>query len=268
MRPDSGLRSPARAAIALGLSGKTSSAARCVIAAKRSAMRRSSIVLGLVALMSAVAPATSSAQQSINFYLGGFVPHGEDARDRDDVLRNNLNFLSFDISDFNGFTAGADYLVGLGDWLDAGLGIGAYKRTVGSFDRDFQKPSGDLVEQDLKLRIIPITATIRFLPLGHTDGVEPYIGAGVGILNYRYSESGEFVDVSERTTFRGSFVGKGTATGPLILAGVRFPVGMIGVGGEVRYQKAHGDLPDDQDFSGSRIDLGGWTYAATVNVRF
>jgi hypothetical protein len=43
---------------------------------------------------------------------------------------------------------------------------------------------------------------------------------------------------------------------------------MVGVGGEIRYQRAHGDLPSDQGFSGRRIDLGGWTYAATFNVRF
>lgn len=231
-------------------------------------MRRLSIVLGLVLLASVVAPATSSAQQSLNFYVGGFVPRGEDGRDRDDVLRNNLDFLSFDIKDFNGATAGAEYLVGLGDWLDAGVGVGIYKRTVPSVYSDVVNNNGSEIEQDLKLRVVPFSATVRFLPLGHTNGVEPYIGAGVAILNYRYSETGQFVDFSDNSIFRDSFSGSGTATGPLVLAGVRFPVGMVAIGGEVRYQSAHGDLPSDQGFSGSRIDLGGWTYAATFNVRF
>jgi outer membrane protein W len=232
-------------------------------------MRRLSIVLGLAVLACVVAPATSSAQQqSLNFYLGGFVPRGEDARDRDDVLRNNLDFLRFDIKDFNGVTAGAEYLVGLGEWLDAGLGVGIYKRTVGTDYRAVENIDGSDIEQDLKLRVVPFTATIRFLPLGHSNGIEPYIGAGVAILNYRYSETGEFVDFSDNSIFRDSFSGSGTATGPLVLAGVRFPVGMIGVGGEVRYQRAKGDLPSDMGFSGSKIDLGGWTYAATFNVRF
>ena len=231
-------------------------------------MRRLSIVLGLVALVSAVAPATSSAQQSVNFYLGGFVPRGEDARDRNDVLRNNLDFLSFNIKDFNGATAGGEYLVGLGDWLDAGLGVGIYKRTVPSVYSNLVNDNGSEIEQDLKLRVVPFTATVRFLPLGHTTGVEPYIGAGVAILNYRYSETGQFVDFSDSSIFRDSFVGKGTATGPVVLAGVRFPVGMVGIGGEIRYQSAKDDLPSDLGFSGSKIDLGGWTYAATFNVRF
>ena len=43
------------------------------------------LVLGLLATPPA------SAQQSLNLYVGGFVPRGEDARDRNDVLVNNLN---------------------------------------------------------------------------------------------------------------------------------------------------------------------------------
>lgn len=231
-------------------------------------MRRLSIVVGWVVLVSAAAPAPSEAQQSLSFHLGGFTPRGEDARDRDDVLRNNLDFLAFDIKDFNGFTAGAEYLVGVGEWLDAGLGVGIYRRTVPSVYADLENSDGSEIEQDLKLRVVPFTATVRFLPLGRTSGVQPYIGAGVGVFNYRYSETGEFVDLTDHSIFRDSFVGSGTATGPVILGGVRFPLGAWGVGGEIRYQAAEGDLPSDQGFSGSKIDLGGWTYAATFNVRF
>jgi opacity protein-like surface antigen len=229
-------------------------------------MRRLSIVVGLVALISAAAPATGYAQQSLNFYLGGFTLKGEDARDRNDVLRNNLDFLTFNIEDFNGATAGGEYLVGMGDFLEAGLGVGIYKRTVPSF-YTFKNEDGFSIDQDLKLRVVPFTATVRFLPLGRTGGVEPYIGAGVAVLNYRYSESGDFL-FDDGVIRRDSFVGSGTATGPMVLGGVRFPVGPWAIGGEIRYQDAHGDLPLDQDFSGSRMDLGGWTYAATFKVRF
>lgn len=229
-------------------------------------MRRLSIVIGLVALISVAAPATGYAQQSLNFYLGGFTPKGEDGRDRDDVLRNNLNFLSFNIKDFNGATAGAEYLVNLGDWMEAGLGVGIYKRTAPSFYTR-QSEDGFSINQDLKLRIVPFTATIRFLPLGRNNGVQPYLGGGVAVMNYRYSETGDFV-FDDGSISRDSFVGSGTATGPVVLGGVRFPLGQWAVGGEVRYQRALGDLPADQDFAGSKIDLGGWTYAATFNVRF
>jgi hypothetical protein len=60
----------------------------------------------------------------------------------------------------------------------------------------------------------------------------------------------------------------------VILGGVRVPVGSWGVGGELRWQSAKGDLPADQDFAGTvnsigpKIDLGGLTYTFTINVRF
>ncbi len=209
----------------------------------------------------------ASAQQQISFSVGGFSPRSVDARAPGDVLVNNLDFLAFRVSDFSGPLFGAEYLAGLGDHFDAGLGVGFYQRTVPTVYSEFTNSNGTEIEQDLKLRVVPFTATVRWLPMGHHNGVEPYIGAGVGVFNYRYSESGQFL-ATDRSIFRGTFTGSGTATGPVILGGVRVPVGSWGVGGELRYQSATGNLPKDQDFAGSKIDLGGFSYTFTINVRF
>jgi hypothetical protein len=207
------------------------------------------------------------AQQQVSFSVGGFSPRSEDSRTTGDVLVNNLDFLSFRVGDFSGPIFGAEYLTGLGEYFDGGLGIGFYQRTVPTVYNDFVNANGTEIEQDLKLRVVPFTATVRWLPMGHHNGVEPYIGAGVGVFNYRYSESGQFL-ATDNSIFRGTFVGSGTATGPVILGGIRVPVGSWGVGGELRYQSAKGDLPADQDFSGNKLDLGGFTYTFTINVRF
>jgi outer membrane protein W len=209
----------------------------------------------------------ASAQQQLSFAVGGFSPRAEDARPSTDVLVKNLDFLAFRIGDFSGPLVGAEYLAGLGDNFDVGVGIGFYQRTVPTVYNDFTNSNGSEIEQDLKLRVVPFTATVRWLPMGHHNGVEPYIGAGVGVFNYRYSESGQFL-ATDRSIFRGTFIGSGTATGPVILGGIRVPVGTWGVGGELRYQSAEGKLPADQDFAGSKIDLGGFTYTFTINVRF
>ena len=218
------------------------------------------VILGLVKTPEA------SAQQQLSFSVGGFSPRSEDARATGDVLVKDLDYLAFKLSDFSGPIVGAEYLAGLGDHFDAGIGVGFYQRTVPTVYTNFVNKNGTEIEQDLKLRVVPFTATVRWLPLGH-HGVEPYIGAGVGVFNYRYSESGQFL-ATDKSIFRGSFVGSGTATGPVILGGIRVPVGSWGVGGELRYQSAEGKLPADQDFSGSKIDLGGFTYTFTINVRF
>lgn len=232
-------------------------------------MRRLSLATVVMGLLAGVfMPAVSYAQSSLNLYVGGFVNKSEASRDRQDVLWNDLEFLSFNTNDFNGPTAGAEYLVGLGEYFDGGLGVGVYSRTVPSVYADFVNANGSELEQDLKLRMAPFTATVRWLPLGHSAGIEPYIGAGVAVINYRYSESGQFVDFTDNSIFRDTFVGSGTATGPTILGGVRFPIGNVAIGGEIRWQKALGDLPADQDFAGSKIDLGGVNYLATFKIRF
>jgi outer membrane protein W len=219
------------------------------------------VVVGLLGSQSA------SAQQQVSFFVGGFSPRAVDARANGDVLVNNLDYLAFRVGDFSGPLFGAEYLAGLGDYFDAGVGIGFYQRTVPTVYTDFVNTNGTEIEQDLKLRVVPFTATVRWLPMGHHNGIEPYIGAGVGVFNYRYSESGQFL-ATDRSIFRGTFVGSGTAAGPVILGGIRVPVGSWGVGGELRYQSAEGKLPADQDFSGNKIDLGGFTYTFTINVRF
>lgn len=231
-------------------------------------MRRlTTAALVTLVVLGFVGTPVASAQQQISFSVGGFSPRSVDSRASGDVLVNNLDFLAFRISDFGGPLFGAEYLAGLGDNFDAGIGVGFYQRTVPTVYTDFTNSNGSEIEQDLKLRVVPFTATVRWLPMGHHNGVEPYIGAGVGVFNYRYSESGQFL-ATDQSIFRGTFVGSGTATGPVILGGIRVPVGTWGVGGELRYQSAEGKLPADQDFAGSKIDLGGFTYTFTINVRF
>jgi len=218
-------------------------------------------------ILGVVATPVASAQQSVGLYIGGFTPRAEDGRSADDVLVNNLNFLVFNIKDFNGATVGGEYLVGLGNNLEAGLSVGFQTKSVPSVYADFVNLNGTEIEQQLKLRIIPFNATIRLLPLGNHGSITPYIGGGVGVFGWRYSESGQFL-ATDNSIFRDSFVGSGSATGPVILGGLRGRMGNWAPGFELRYQKAEGELPADQEFAGARIDLGGFTYAFTMNVRF
>lgn len=228
----------------------------------------SALVLGVIGSPNA------SAQQSLNLFIGGFTPRSMDARGTDDVLFNNQSFLStlnrssgIDISQFNGVTVGGEWLVGLGRFAEAGAGIGFYQRTAPTVYTNQVNSDGTEIAQDLKLRIVPISATVRFLPLGHDAPVQPYVGAGVGILIWRYSETGQWVD-SNNNIFNGTFVGSGTKAGPMVLGGVRFPIGQVGFGGEIRWQSAKATLPADQGFAGSSIDLGGFNYLFTVNFKF
>jgi opacity protein-like surface antigen len=249
-----------------------------LIMMKRMWLRGIRCALGLAAAAAILAPQAAQAQitrvgsssdsrQAIGLNLGYFALRGLDSRVDDDVLFNDLDSLAFDIKEFNGLSVGAEWVVGLGDFIEAGVGANYYQRTVPSVYRDLVNTNGAEIEQDLKLRIVPLSATVRFLPIGRR-GVTPYVGAGIGVFNWRYSETGEFVD-SNSDIFRDTFEASGTALGPVILGGVRVPVGDIWtIGGEVRYQKAEGDTSSEDGLLGSKIDLGGWTTSFTMHIRF
>jgi len=224
-------------------------------------------IVALVGVFSA--DAAFAQQQSLNFSLGYFAVRGEDARVEGDALVVNRDLYLFDVADFNGPSIGADYLVGLGDYFEVGAGIGYTSRAVDTIYDLFERPDGSEIEQQLKLRVVPMMATVRILPLGHTSPFQPYVGGGVGLYNWRYSETGDFIDftVPGRPIFRESYVASGTSIGPVAVFGLRFPVGNATIGGEMRYQKAEGDL-DERDFLGPKIDLGGFHYSATVGFRW
>lgn len=236
--------------------------------------RRLLSVMAVMLVSGFIAAPDASAQQSVNFHLGGFTPRALDARPDEDVLVQDGIFLStakrtrgIDVGEFNGVAVGGEWLFAMTRTVEGGLGLGFYQRAVPTVYTDLVNEDGTDIAQTLKLRIVPFTATIRLLPFGNDQPIQPYIGAGVGVYRWRYSETGQFVD-PQNTVFTGNFVGSGAATGPTVLGGVRVPIGSAGVGFEIRHQSAEGTLPSDQGFAGKTIDLGGYNYLFTMNFRF
>lgn len=227
-----------------------------------------------------LAPAPASAQitrvsggsdtrQAIGFNLGYFSLKGEDSRGENDVLFRNLDSLLFDIKDFNGASVGGEWLIAVTDFIEVGAGVSFYQRRVPSIYLNLQNADGSEIEQDLKLRQIPLSATVRFLPIGRRGSFQPYIGAGVGVINWRYTETGQFVDENDEI-FRAVFEADGNEVGPVILGGVRFPVADVWtIGGEVRWHSAKGDTGGiTKGFLGDKIELGGWAANFAVHFKF
>jgi Outer membrane protein beta-barrel domain len=230
-------------------------------------MRIVHVTFGVLTGLALMLPAPARAQQAINLSFGGFAVTGEDARVDGDVLFENRDILAFDVNDFNTGSVGIEWLLPVGEFLEVGAGVGFTSRTVPTVYSDFVNRDGSEIEQDLKLRIVPMSLTARVLPFGRSRAVQPYLGGGLGLFNYRYSEVGDFVDFTDRSVFNDRFVATGTATGPLALAGIRFPLGDTwSLGGEVRYQKATADLSNE--FLGPKLDLGGFHYLMTVHIKF
>jgi outer membrane protein W len=231
-------------------------------------MNRRIFAAAIIVLASAITPAAPAfAQQAITFQLGGFLPRAEDSRPAGDVLVVNRQYLLFNVSDFNGFTTGGEWAIGLGEYFEVGVGVGYFQSTVPAVYDAWVDSDGTEIEQDLRLRIVPVTAIARILPLGNKRAFQPYVGGGLGIYTWKYSETGEFVDFLDNSIYRASYVQSGTTAGPVAVFGARgrlsrsFTLGM-----EVRLQWGQADL--SQDFLGDKLDLGGTSILSTFTYRF
>lgn len=221
------------------------------------------------AMVLACGGAASAQDVVIGGNIGGFLVKGEESRDRQDVLRQNLSFLEFDLADFHGLSAGGDVAVSVGSFLEVGAGLNFYQRTVPTVYSRFVDDDGTEIESDLKFRNIPLTLTAKVFPLTRDAGFQPYIGGGVQFNRWRYTEVGEFLDFSNGEIFRDSFTDEGMEIGPVFLAGIRFPVGsQVLLGGEWRYSTAKADVDPDLGFFGDSVDLGGNTVLFTVAFKF
>lgn len=241
-------------------------------------MRRTATIAALLLTALVLAPRTARADNLFGGYVGGFLPRAEDGRVAGDVLRENLSFRTLIDEDFdnplrafNGPLVGGEYLIGLGDFVEAGVGLGFYQRTAASVYTDFVDVDGTEIQQSTKLRVIPFTVSVRAFPIGRTTPVQPYVGGGINFYRWRYSEFGEFIDFSsaQLPVFRDTFVDDGTATGPTAFGGVRAPIGdAFLIGGELRWQGGEADLDPLLNFAGNKLDLGGFNLFATFHIRF
>ena len=94
---------------------------------------------------------------------------------------------------------------------------------------------------------------LPYLPLGHHDAIEPYIGAGVGdseVALHRDRAISSTTDSNSSSAAR--FNGSGTDVGPVILGGVRVPLGAASTSAaRFAISAAKGTLPTTRDFAGS-----------------
>jgi opacity protein-like surface antigen len=201
--------------------------------------------------------------------IGAFLVRNEESRDREDVLRNNRTFLAFEIDDFDSTTFGGDFAVSVGSFIEVGVGLNYSHSTVPSVNEDFVDEDGTEIFMEMKQKIVPLALTAKLFPLTRDANFQPYLGGGVQFNRWQYTEVGEFLDYDTGEIFRDSFTDDGVETGPVFLAGVRFPVGdNLLLGGEWRYATAKADLDPSLGFYGSTLDLGGHSWLFTIAYKF
>jgi outer membrane protein W len=238
-------------------------------------MRRALSVLGMgVAVVAglAVAPVSASAQvvQSINISAGMFMPRAEDARIANDVWLANLPVFRFEIKDFTAGEVSGEWNFAFGDRVELGLGGAFNQRTVPTLYRDYVNKDQSEIQSAFKLRKIPATAVIRLMPFGRPGQFQPYIGGGLNVTFWNYSEVGDFIDFNDNfNVYHARYLASGTSTGMVALAGFRAPIhgDVYALTMEGRYMTGEGSL-NTNDFLDSKIDLGGTSLRIGFLIRF
>jgi hypothetical protein len=238
-----------------------------------------------LALLFAAAATPASAQmvQSVSFGAGFFQPRGFDRRVDGDTLVANLTqpevlpgvsgSLSFDIGEFRGMPLFGEWNLGINKHIEVSAGLSYFTNKVDSVYLDLVNgPAGNTeIEQELRLTMYPISGVVRFFPNGDPTSIQPYVGGGIAIIPFQYTETGEFVDTTTFEIFNDKYTAKGTAFGPVILGGVRFPLGgdVYGLTVEGKYQFANGKTGGAAaGFLGDKIDLSGGTIQGGFLIRF
>jgi hypothetical protein len=227
-------------------------------------------VMVLAAGILAVTAGSAIAQvaQGVNFGFGWWFPKGESGRVPGDVLVENLNSLVFDLGEFTSFHVNGEWTLGFGHHVETAFGIGYQATSVPSYWRGYDN-NGFLITQELRLRQTPLTAIVRFMPVGKHGQFQPYIGGGAGAILWRYSETGDFLDPNA-DIFHGNFVASGVAPAGLIVYGIKVPIrgDVFAFSVEGRYTWATGHGLPVGDFTSDRIDLGGGGLHFMFQIRY
>ena len=234
-------------------------------------------------LLGVAVPASAQVVHSVTIGAGIFWPRGFDQRVEGDTLVANLtqpeifpgttSSLDFEISDFRAYPIFGEWNIAFGDRIEVSVGVGYQNRSVDSRYADLintEQNDADIL-QELRLRMIPISGTVKFLPFGQPGGFQPYVGAGISAVNFKYTETGDFVDPSTLEIFADQFTAYGFAFGTLIFGGLRMPLGgdVYALQVEGRYLFGNGNTGgNDAGFLGDKIDLSGGSLNFGFLIRF
>jgi opacity protein-like surface antigen len=193
-----------------------------------------------------------------------------------DVFDDAVNLLTLKRSDFSGLTVGADVAFALTSRVDLSLDVGYSGTNKASEDRQFIDNNNLPVQQTTSFKRVPLTANLRYYltPPGRTVGrlawipskVVPWVGAGAGMMWYRFQQEGDFVDYQTLNIFPSTVSSSDWTPTVQGMAGLDISLTpLMALRLDSRYVWARAPL--GQDFVGyNRIDLSG--VQATLGLTF
>jgi len=186
--------------------------------------------------------------------------------------------LTVDKSDFNALYFGGELGIRVIERLDVAVSLGYENSDTRSEFRDWTDTDDLPIEQNTRFSRLPLTLGVKAYPwergrrIGSLAWIprrwNPYLGAGAGVVWYRFEQVGDFVDFETLDIFYDEFESKGSSFLAYLSAGLDVSLGTRWlVTGEARYSWGGAEM--DGDFVGfDKIDLSGLKMTVGFSVRF
>ncbi len=186
--------------------------------------------------------------------------------------------LTLDKSDFNTPMFGVDGSVVITPRIDVAFGVELGRTTKGSEYRDYEDNLHLPINQETSLKQTNVSGSVRFnlVPRGRSisryawvpHSVTPFVGAGGGMLWYKFEQSGDFVDFVDLSVFTDYFSSSGFTPSLHVFGGADLHLyRILFLTTEGRYVWANAKLGQDfVDFD--PIDLAGFRLSTGISVMF
>lgn len=199
-------------------------------------------------------------------------------RAQGDVFDFAVDRFTLGRRDFDSPYLGGEIGIRLAEQWDLAFGVGHQSSSTQSESRPYLGTDGLPILQVTELRLVPVVASAKYylLPRGRKIGrfawipetVVPFVGAGLGIMSYRFEIEGEFVDDDTLDIYFDRLSSEGNTLLARASAGVDVTIGrQFVLTGEARYGYARAPLDRDWSDFGD-IDLDGLQLVGGISVRF
>jgi len=240
-------------------------------------------VLTVVAI--AALPVAVHAQDAGNGFLfgapaGSFTLHGgwTAASAGSDLFAFTTNELTLKRRDFSSPEIGGDLALRIAARTELVMSSSASGVWKHSEFRHFIDNKGLPIEQTTTFKRIPVTLGVRqyLTSTGRSIGkfawiparIAPYVGAGGGLMYYRFRQDGDFIDSKSMNVYNDMYTSEGWTRTAHVNAGVDYALGpRFALTTDARYVWSSAALSND--FSGFQpLDLSGVSTTVGLSVRF
>jgi hypothetical protein len=196
-----------------------------------------------------------------------------------DVFTVQEQSLTIGPRGFDALGLGADFLINVTKRVDLGFSLDGTTRSNNSEYRDWTEGSDSLpIRQKTSLSTFAFSGNLRYNLRDRGRAVSnfawipanyvPYVGVGVGVLNYEFAQKGDFVDTSTANIFNDQLYSQGWAGMAQVFTGFTYSLTTrYSLVSEARYTLSTAKLNGDYSDLG-RIDLSGLSLNVGTSIRF